>query len=292
MVTRDIILIVEGGAMSGVFGAGVLKTLNKDSMHSRVHSIYSVSAGAHNAAFFLSRNATEGSEIYTKELISKRSKFINMDIKELISNFWKLLFLRRNLHLMDLDVLREIEKTKRKLDYQKIKNSPINFYVAVFDKKTMKLKYLNGKKDTLEVINLSSYLAPYIYLNTKSNDIFDGGTIPSDCFLKIVKENKDKKIIWIINENRIFINKMKDSIFDIVDLYAKSMYFGFWYMVHHLFHFFDTPSIETIKKYSNVIVVHPNCNVRKVTRNKKEMVDLYYHGVNKGKEILKKLNIK
>ena len=55
---------------------------------------------------------------------------------------------------------------------------------------------------------------------------------------------------------------------------------------------FDEPCIETIKKCSNVIVVHPDINVRKITRDKIEMINLYYHGINKGKEVLNKLNIK
>jgi len=193
---------------------------------------------------------------------------------------------------MDLEVLKEIERHKKKLNYNNIKNSSINFYVTVFDNKHKKIKYLDGKKDTLEAINLSAFLAPYIYLNTKSKDLYDGGMVPSDHFLQIAKNNKDKTIIWIMNEKRNIKSQIKDLPFQVIDLYAKSMYFGFWYLVHHLIHFFDEPSIETVEKNSNVILIHPDVNVRKVTKNRKEIVALYYHGLKKGKEILKVLDIK
>ncbi|MFH0906247.1 MAG: hypothetical protein V1824_02835, partial [archaeon] len=156
--------------MSGIFGAGVLSAFNKHRLQSRVHSIYAVSAGAHISAYFLSQKPIEIEGVYLKALLSKRTKFFNTNIIELASNFFKLLFQRKNLHLLDLEALKDIQNIKRKLNYHKIKNSPINFYVAVFDHKKMKIKYIDGKKEILETINLSSYLPPYIYLKTKSKD--------------------------------------------------------------------------------------------------------------------------
>ncbi|MFA5746283.1 MAG: patatin-like phospholipase family protein [archaeon] len=283
---------MEGGAISGIFGAGVLSAFNSAKIHSRVHSIYTVSAGAHLGAYFLSEKPIVASGIYTKELMYKRNKFFKLGIFGLWKSFWKLLFKRENLHLLDLDVLRAIEKTKRKLDFHKIKKSKIKFFVAVFDHENMMTKYIDGKKDTIEVINLSSYLAPYIFLETKTKHVYDGKTVPNAVFLDIMEEHKDKRIIWIMNERRTNKHQIKDIPFRVIDMYAKSMYFGFRYLVYHLIHFFDESSIETIHTYSNVTLIYPDQDVRKITRDKKRILGLFKNGISRGKKILKKFKIK
>ncbi len=215
-----------------------------------------------------------------------------MDVHELWKSFWRLLFYRENLHLLDLEVLKAIEKTKQKLNFAKIKRSPIDFFVAVFDYKNLAIKYINGKKDTLDVIHLSSYLPPYIYLDTKTKDTYDGKTVPNACFLDVVKKNPDKRIIWIMNERRNKKNILRNLPYHILDFYAKSLYFGFRYMIYHLFHFFDETKIEKIHTYPNVILIYPDDNVRKITKDKKRIVKLFYNGISRGKRILKRLNIK
>jgi predicted patatin/cPLA2 family phospholipase len=50
---KDIIIISEGGCMSGVFGAGVFSAFQTFGLEERIDSIYAASAGAANAAFFL-----------------------------------------------------------------------------------------------------------------------------------------------------------------------------------------------------------------------------------------------
>lgn len=66
---RDVIIVIEGGAMLGVFGAGVVTSFQQADMYGRVHSVYGASAGAHDLAYFLaaqkdSRQTKIGSSIY------------------------------------------------------------------------------------------------------------------------------------------------------------------------------------------------------------------------------------
>lgn len=285
-MARDIILIIEGGAMSGVFSAGVLTSFYKKDLYPRIHSIYAVSAGAHAAAYFLSKQVTLGSQVYTKELVSKRTKFLNMDVFEVMQKVTDLVLHKKNLQLIDLEVLKEIETIKHKLDTDEIKRSNINFYVKVYDTNQLKPIILDAKNNTLDVIEVSSFLAPYIYLNTKYDNLYDGEEIPNGYFFKIVKENPDKKIIWIMNEKKTFAHKIRNSPFTLLNLFTKSFYFGLSFFLHYSYHLFEDPYIEEIQKYSNVTVIYPEGNVRRLTKfsgNKKHLLELYQEGVKKGK---------
>lgn len=286
---RDTILIIEGGAMSGVFAAGVLTAFYKKDLYPRIHSIYAVSAGAHNAAYFISKQVTFASEVYTKELVSKRTKFLNMDAFEMIHKVYNLILHKKSLQLIDLEVLKDIERIKHKLDLDEIKRSKINFYVKVYDTNQLKPLILNAKENTLDIIEVSSYLAPYISLKTKYDNLYDGEEIPNDKFLKIVKENKDKKIIWIMNEKKTFAHKIRNSPFTLLNLFTKSLYFGLPFFIHYIYHVFEDPTIEDVQKYSNVIVIYPEGNVRKLTKfssNKKNLIKLYQEGLLKGKRAI------
>ena len=72
---RNLVLVFDHGGMAGVFGAGVATAFEDANLYPRVHSIYSASAGAHNAAYWLARQSHMGSTIYFDELFGKR--FIN-----------------------------------------------------------------------------------------------------------------------------------------------------------------------------------------------------------------------
>jgi len=283
---RDTILIIEGGAMSGVFAAGVLTSFYKKDLYPRIHSIYSVSAGAHVGAYFLSKQLAMGSQIYTNTLVSKRTKFLNMDAFEMLKKVANLVLYKKSLQLIDLEVLKNIERIKHKLNLDEIKKSKINFYVKVYDTKNYKPRIMDAKKNILEIIEISSFLAPFIYLDTKYKNLYDGEQIPNDYFLKVVKENPDKKIIWIINEKRTILHQLKNSPFTLLNLFTKSLYFGLKFFLYHSYHLFEVPSIEEIRKFPNVTVIYPEGNVRRLTKfttNKKHLVDLYQEGLKKGK---------
>ena len=55
MKKPDCIFVFFGGAMSGVFGAGVVKVLQQMNFYNRIQRIYSVSAGAHNGSYLRTR---------------------------------------------------------------------------------------------------------------------------------------------------------------------------------------------------------------------------------------------
>lgn len=69
MDKEKVVLYLGGGAMAGVFGAGIVTGLQESDFYDRVDTIYSSSAGVFNMAYFLSRQTRLGSSIYYEDLI-------------------------------------------------------------------------------------------------------------------------------------------------------------------------------------------------------------------------------
>jgi predicted patatin/cPLA2 family phospholipase len=293
---RDVILILEGGAMAGIFSAGVVSAFEKANIYDRIESVYCASVGAQVGAHFISKKIIKTTEIYKEELLSKRSTFVHkLSIKEIIKKVFNLLVFRKHMHLLDLEVLKKIQKTKSKINIKTIQNSQINFYVKIFDTKTLTTKLLDGKKNTYEAINISSHAAPYIYMKTRYKHYYDGEIMPDNKYLEIIKENPNKKIIYVMNERRTNLYSFIDLPIQIIHFIFKSRFFGLDFASYYLVHFFDTPTINKLKKYKNVSLIYPDLNIRlinpKINTNKKSLKYIYDHGFKKGINVLKKLNI-
>lgn len=287
---RKIILIIEGGAMAGIFCAGVISAFEKANIYDKIESIYCVSAGAQISAYFLSNKIIKTTELYTEELLSKRYAFVKkLSLKEIFYKIFNLIVFRKHMHLMDLEFLKSVQRTKNKINTKKIKESPINFYVKIFDAKNLTNKYLDGKKNTLEAINISSHLPPYIYQKTRYTHYFDGELVPSNDFINIIKKNPNKKIIYILNERRTWFYSFVELPIRFIHFLFKSRYFGLDFASYYLIHFFDKPNINILKKFNNTSVVYPDMNIRKISTDKRKLNALYRNGFKKGEDVLDSL---
>jgi predicted patatin/cPLA2 family phospholipase len=289
---KDIILILEGGAMSGVFCAGVICAFEKAKIYDRIESVYAVSIGAQIGAHFLSKKLIKTTELYTGEMLSKRHAFTkNISLKKIFQKVFNLIVFKKNMHLLDLEILKTIQRTKNKIDTRIIKNSQTKFYVKIFDTKNLTVKYLDGKKNTIEAINVSSYYAPYFYQKTRYSHYYDGELVPDNDFIRIIKENPNKKIIYVMNERRTAFYSFVELPIQIIHFLFKSRYFGLNFASYYLVHFFDKPNIKNIQKFSNTTVIYPNINIRKINTNKRTLKKVYNRGFKKGTTVLESLGV-
>jgi predicted patatin/cPLA2 family phospholipase len=113
---RKIALVLPGGVMSGVVGAGALLALEKLGLNNSFDVIYSASAGFPNASYFLTENCKVGATIYYEEL--KDRNFINF------FKIWK---------PVDFDRAVESIRTYKILDYKKIWETKTELYLKVDD---------------------------------------------------------------------------------------------------------------------------------------------------------------
>ncbi len=108
-------LVVEGGGMRGVHSGGALLALADLGLHSAFDAVFAESAGAVNAAYFLSGQVDLGLGIYLEDLISLR--------------FFNPLRLGR---ILDIDFLIDEVMSRRKpLDTARVLASPTRLHVAL-----------------------------------------------------------------------------------------------------------------------------------------------------------------
>lgn len=285
---RDIIIIAEGGCMQGVFGAGVMHAFQEANLKKRVHSIYASSSGAHNAAYFLCDNASNGSSIYYEDLTRG---FIRMKlIPKYLKNVLIYKFKKNSIcNLIDIDFLIEIESKVKKMDTEKIKNHAANFYVRVFDIDSLKWEYIDVKEDVLTALKASSSSSPYYphFVEINNKKYIDGSVISNREVLKIVGKNQDKKIIFVLNDKHSKIR----SLLSFLLIFIESLVFGILYgskvMLKNIASTFDYPSNEELLRYNNVHIVESEKRYLKICTDKKKLLDLYNHGIEKGKDLLK-----
>ena len=144
-------LVVEGGAMRGVFSCGVLDRFAEADFYPFDLCI-GVSAGASNVAAYLARAAGRNLRVYTE--YSLRPEFLN---------WWRGL---RGGHFLDLDWLWEETVRELPLNLDTLFGQPAEFLVGVTCADTGKGQFLRPERDDFyEVLKASSAL-PVAYRDT------------------------------------------------------------------------------------------------------------------------------
>ena len=288
---RDVIIIAEGGCMLGVFGAGVLTAFQEAGLRQRVHSVYASSSGAHNAAYFLGDGIKKDSSIYYEDLIRGfvRLKLIPKYLKSILTHKFK----KNSIcNIIDLDYVIEVESKIKKLDTGKIKKHSAEFYTRVFNIENLKWEYIDAKQDIFTALKASSSSSPYYadFIEINSRKYIDGSVINTRGFLKIIELNKDKKIIIILN-NQYSVFR---TILALPSLLAESLVFGVLYgrkvMLKSIVSAFDYPSNEELLRYHNVHIVANDRRYSRICTDKKKLLELYNHGIKKGKNLLKNMS--
>ena len=158
-------LVVEGGAMRGIFSTGVLDAFLEKGF-SPFDLCLGVSAGASNLAAYLAEMYQRNYKVYTD--YSVRSHFINL-----------LKFIRGG-HLVDLDWLWDITIKEVRLDLDKIINTDKEFLIGVTDVSTGEAVYLQPDRDNLEDILKASSAIPVFYrdfVRINGRDYVDGALV-------------------------------------------------------------------------------------------------------------------
>lgn len=201
-------LVVEGGAMRGVFSTGVLdafieKRFNPFDIH------IGVSAGANNLAAYLSDMYQRNLKVYIDYSI--RPEFIS----------WRK-FITGG-HLMDLDWLWDITMKELKIDSEKIFNKKTEYYIGVTDANKGKVVYLKPDKDNLEEMLKASSSIPIFYRKfTKLNgvDFTDGGIADPIPVMEAYKRNASN--IMVIRSRPYSYNMKPSSKYLISKMYLKN----------------------------------------------------------------------
>lgn len=160
-------LVVEGGAMRGIFAAGVLDGFI-DHNYNPFDFCIGVSAGSTNIASWLSNQRGRTYTIIAD--YSCQPEFINF------KRF------ARGGHWLDLDWLWDHIALKNPYDMQAFKDQPLPFHVVTTDVETGVPIYTQGDENNLEMLLKASCSLPMAYrtpLSINGRKMIDGGVVDS-----------------------------------------------------------------------------------------------------------------
>ena len=275
-------LIVEGGAMRGIFAAGVLDAF-LDFNFNPFDFCIGVSAGSTNIAAWLAGQRDRNYKVITD--YSCRPQFI-VPLKFLFGG-----------HLLDLDWLWEITIREIGIDVEAMEKSGIPLYIVTTRVDTGKAEYYTATADNLETLMKSSCAIPVFYRGFPPfNEISmtDGGVADSIPVKKAYEmgareitvilsqpdgyRKKEKKIPWFIRKDIFSYPELINAMDNRGKNYNESL------------DFINNPPSDCI---INTIIPDDTFKVGRTTKNKKLLDEGYAMGLQAGELFVKnKLNSK
>jgi predicted patatin/cPLA2 family phospholipase len=187
-------LVVEGGALRGVFSTGILDAF-LEARFNPFDFYIGVSSGASNLAAYLAEMIGRNKRIYTE--YSLRPEFIDMAR-----------FLRGG-HLMDLDWLWNTTIREIRLDLQRIYATRKPFVVVLTDVQTGEAVYRQTSAHDLEHILKASSAMPMFYRSypiVDDRQMTDGGVADALPVSKAIRLGA-RRIMVIRSRNRDYVKR-------------------------------------------------------------------------------------
>ncbi len=197
-------LVVEGGAMRGIFASGVLDAFIEAEYYPFDLCI-GVSAGATVLTSYLAKMEKRNYIIYTK--YSRDRHFIN-----------PLNFLRGG-HYIDLDWLWDICIQEIRLDLDTLMNNRGEYLVGVTGAVDGQIEYIKPVKDNLEELVKASSAVPVMYRNpvrVNGKSYWDGGVTDPIPVKEAIRRGATK-IVVLRSRKRDFV--MKERSFNFTNLF-------------------------------------------------------------------------
>lgn len=272
---EKIIMYLGGGAMSGCYGAGVLKGLHDHASVDSIESIYANSVGSLNAAYLLSNQAEIGPTIYFEDLqkgfIFPWNLFIGTI--DLIRNRFIGKIRKENAHnVVDINYVYNILSQKKALDINTIKNSQINFFVKVLNIDTGEIEYKSFKDyPTLDLLKAAITIKPYFFEETLLDGKYyvDAGIKEPIGIEFLLHKYPNRKIVVVLNEPiirglRHYLKNFVEGVVSSLYPYKVSLY-DFYQNRENL----TRKDIKICLNDKKVLLLHPNFSGRTRPRTTK-----------------------
>jgi predicted patatin/cPLA2 family phospholipase len=276
---KEYVIVFSGGAMLGAFGGGIITSFEKNNIYSKIDTVYGISAGAHNAAYFLAKQTDIGPCVYYTELTNN---FVG-SLKKYLLNIFK----NKKYNYINIDYLMNIENTTKKLNEKNILDSKIPFFVLAYNLDLKRHEFIKAKKDIVQLINASGGAQPFYTQPIKIGkyNYLDGNSINYNFIKEIVKKHQSKKIIFIFNYKKDYFY-IKNFFFEIIQSILLGLLFGYKIFLK---------SIQALFKYNpkvknkNVYYIENKMAIKRNCTNKEKLYKLYLEGIKTGNEIVKKI---
>lgn len=270
-------LIVEGGAMRGIFSIGVLDVLIEKNFYDFDQCI-GVSAGSTAVASYLA--GMQGRNYLITTDYSTRDEFISLS---------KYL---RGKHFMDLDWLWNHCETHYPLDVSKILDRGIEFKIGVTNVNTGLIEYIKPTKDNAIDLLKASCALPLVYRKpviVEGTAYMDGGIADPIPVEEAIRSGA-KEIIIIRSRKKDYRMKAKRKG---LSYYLLNKYPKLRDVVHHRPHKYNQ-SISLLRHAHegiHIIEINPpeGFETTRFTKDKKVLDKDYQLGIETGNALIKQL---
>ncbi|MBO9128832.1 patatin family protein [Bacillus sp. 165] len=261
-------LVLEGGGMRGVYTAGVLEFFMEK--HLFFPYIIGVSAGACNAASYLSRQKERNKQV--------NIGYINHPNYLSYKNLW------RKKQLFDMDfIFNEIPTQHVPFDFDTFYNSAERFVVGTTDIETGEPMYFEkagSQQDMLTVLRASSslpFIAPIVKHENKQ--LLDGGIVDPIPIRKAQSDGFEKNVL-ILTRNKGYTKK-KSSTGWLVERAFSSYPQLVNKMKKRYFLYNETLKyIEEQEREGSLFIIRPveKLEVGRLEKNQQKLTALYNQG--------------
>jgi len=176
-------LVIEGGAMRGIYSAGILDAFIEKSFNP-FQLVVGVSAGASNGCAYLAGQKGRNYKVFID--YSTRGPFIS---------WWKFL---KGGHLIDLDWLWEISIKEIPIDAVRMKASDSKMLIGITDANSGSVFFIEPDEIHLADILKASSAVPYLYRNilkVEDRECTDGGIAAPIPVQKAIDEGSDRVLV-------------------------------------------------------------------------------------------------
>ena len=275
---HKIALVLEGGAMRGLYSAGVLDVFMQNNIS--VDVIYGVSAGALFGLNYKSRQIGRALRYnlkyaHEKNYMGLYSLVTTGDVMNKDFCFNKLVY--------ELD----------KLDFETYKNNPVEFYAVVTNLKTGKPEYIkidDAEKD-LEYFRASGSM-PFVSKPVRVNEnlYLDGAVADAVPIRKVLEENYEKIIVVLTRPANY--NRKKKSHLPYKLFYGK--FPNFVETANNSCAKYNE-TMDLIEKYESenrIVVLRPSklIKIKRIEKNINKLQAIYDLGVSDSMKKLVKIN--
>ena len=273
-------LVLEGGAMRGMYTAGVLDVMMENNI--KVNGMIGVSAGATFGCNF--KSGQIGRTIRYNLKYSKDPRYVG--IRSLIKT--------GNLYGADF-CYREIPEKLDIFDVNAYRENPIEFYVVATDVETGKPVYHlcpNGDREDIEWYRASASL-PLIskIVEIDGKKMLDGGIADSIPIHKFREMGYEKNIV-ILTQHRGY-KKKKSSMLPVIKLKMVRKYPEMVKDIEyrHINYNNTLKDLLKMEERGEVYIIQPHdpIKIKRTERDPKKLKDLYETGRREGMEHIKKL---
>lgn len=272
-------LLLEGGAMRGMYTVGALDCLMKNNI--KVDGIIGVSAGALFGINYKSKQPGRALRYNLKYCKKKNymgfySLITTGDIMNKKFCFDKLI------HELD------------PIDYDTFKNSPEDFFAVVTNMETGKAEYIKvddlTKQEQVEALRASGSM-PFVSkpVEINGNKYLDGGTADSIPIDKIMELGYDKIIVILTRTAGYRKEKGNTTLAKLK--YKKYPNFIKTIEDRYLMYNEELDKISKLEKDNKIFVVRPSrkVNIKRIEKNSKIIQEMYDLGVEDMEKSIEKL---